>query len=99
MSQGPISSKSRNGSTSSRRLVGNARRTVTPPPSVVRRAGTTSATFRWFTLSAFIVILMSRHMEKIQPAGNSSGTHLWLVLWKAYEAVRAYALRDIDSLG
>ena len=38
-------------------------------------------------------------MEKIQPAGNSSGTHLWLVLWKAYEAVRAYALRDIDSLG
>lgn len=38
-------------------------------------------------------------MKRIQPGADSSGTHLWLVLWKAFEAVRDYALRDIDSLG
>jgi len=41
---------------------------------------------------------MSREDEKIQPAQDSSGTHLWLVLWKSYEAVRNYAVRDIVSL-
>lgn len=42
---------------------------------------------------------MSREVEKIQPVGDSSGTHLWLVLWKSFEAVRSYAVRDIASLG
>jgi MarR family 2-MHQ and catechol resistance regulon transcriptional repressor len=42
---------------------------------------------------------MSREAEKIQPAEDTSGTHLWLVLWKSYEAVRSYAVRDIVSLG
>jgi MarR family 2-MHQ and catechol resistance regulon transcriptional repressor len=32
------------------------------------------------------------HME-------ASGLHLWLVLWKAYEAVRQHAVRHIRSLG
>jgi MarR family 2-MHQ and catechol resistance regulon transcriptional repressor len=27
------------------------------------------------------------------------GIHLWLVLWKAYAAVRSYAVRNIASLG
>ena len=27
------------------------------------------------------------------------GTHLWLVLWKAYEALHAHAIRHIQSLG
>src|SRR2546421_591205 len=30
---------------------------------------------------------------------DSSGIHLWLVLWKAYEALRAHALCHIHSLG
>ena len=30
---------------------------------------------------------------------QSSGIHLWLVLWKAYESVRAHALRHIHGLG
>ncbi len=30
---------------------------------------------------------------------ESSGTHLWLVLWKAYESLRAHAERHIRSLG
>jgi MarR family 2-MHQ and catechol resistance regulon transcriptional repressor len=30
---------------------------------------------------------------------DTSGTHTWLVLWKAFEAVQAYALEDISSLG
>ncbi|MCU1233223.1 MAG: transcriptional regulator, MarR family [Candidatus Solibacter sp.] len=30
---------------------------------------------------------------------NSSGTHLWLVLWKAYESLHAHAIRHIQSLG
>jgi MarR family transcriptional regulator, 2-MHQ and catechol-resistance regulon repressor len=28
-----------------------------------------------------------------------SSTHLWLILWRAYEAVREHAERHIDSLG
>ncbi len=39
---------------------------------------------------------MSRYAKKIQPA---SGTHLWLVLWKAYAALREYAESSIESLG
>jgi MarR family 2-MHQ and catechol resistance regulon transcriptional repressor len=31
-------------------------------------------------------------------AMESSGIHLWLVLWKAYESVRAHAERHIHSL-
>ncbi len=31
--------------------------------------------------------------------GETSGTHLWLVLWKAYDSVRAHAVRHIESLG
>jgi MarR family 2-MHQ and catechol resistance regulon transcriptional repressor len=42
---------------------------------------------------------MSRDIEKIQPVEGTGGTHLWLVLWKSYEAVRNYAVRDIMSLG
>ncbi len=30
---------------------------------------------------------------------DRSGLHLWLVLWKAYESVRAHADRDIRGLG
>jgi MarR family 2-MHQ and catechol resistance regulon transcriptional repressor len=30
---------------------------------------------------------------------DSSGAHLWVVLWKAYEAVREHAHRNIASLG
>jgi len=30
---------------------------------------------------------------------DSSGIHLWLVLWKAYESLRAHAIRHIQSLG
>jgi MarR family 2-MHQ and catechol resistance regulon transcriptional repressor len=30
---------------------------------------------------------------------GSSGIHLWLVLWKAYEALHSHALRHIQSLG
>src|SRR2546429_8949040 len=39
-------SRSRNGSTMSRRGLGNVRRTTNPPPSTVRVAGTTLATER-----------------------------------------------------
>jgi MarR family 2-MHQ and catechol resistance regulon transcriptional repressor len=42
---------------------------------------------------------MSRHVERIQPPQDTSGTHLWLVLWKAFEAAREYAVQNIDSLG
>jgi MarR family 2-MHQ and catechol resistance regulon transcriptional repressor len=42
---------------------------------------------------------MSREAEKIQAVDDTSGTHLWLVLWKAFEAVRSYAIKDIASLG
>jgi MarR family 2-MHQ and catechol resistance regulon transcriptional repressor len=30
---------------------------------------------------------------------DSSGIHLWLVLWKAYEALHAHAIRNIQALG
>src|ERR1019366_5576056 len=30
---------------------------------------------------------------------EASGIHLWLVLWKAYEAIRRHADRHIRSLG
>ena len=30
---------------------------------------------------------------------QSSGTHLWLILWKAYDALRAHAECHIHSLG
>ena len=30
---------------------------------------------------------------------DSTGIHLWLVLWKAYEAIRCHAERHIHSLG
>ena len=30
---------------------------------------------------------------------ETTGIHLWLVLWKAYEAVRRHAVRHIRSLG
>jgi MarR family 2-MHQ and catechol resistance regulon transcriptional repressor len=30
---------------------------------------------------------------------DSSGIHLWLVLWKAYESLHAHAVRHIHSLG
>jgi MarR family 2-MHQ and catechol resistance regulon transcriptional repressor len=30
---------------------------------------------------------------------EESGTHLWLVLWKAFDALRAHAERHIHSLG
>ncbi|HZT36770.1 MAG TPA: MarR family transcriptional regulator [Bryobacteraceae bacterium] len=32
-------------------------------------------------------------------ARPESGVHLWLVLWKAYDAMREYATADIKSLG
>jgi MarR family transcriptional regulator, 2-MHQ and catechol-resistance regulon repressor len=43
-------------------------------------------------------ILMPRQLAKIQTR-DSSGLHLWLVLWKTYSAVREFAVRDIDKLG
>jgi MarR family transcriptional regulator, 2-MHQ and catechol-resistance regulon repressor len=43
---------------------------------------------------------MPRYPKRIQTASEEvSGVHLWLVLWKAYDAVRAYAIKDIASLG
>jgi MarR family transcriptional regulator, 2-MHQ and catechol-resistance regulon repressor len=33
--------------------------------------------------------------KEIQPAG----VHLWLVLWKAFDALQAYALRNVACLG
>jgi MarR family 2-MHQ and catechol resistance regulon transcriptional repressor len=30
---------------------------------------------------------------------DTSGIHLWLILWKAYEACRAHAFRSIEKLG
>ena len=30
---------------------------------------------------------------------NTSGLHLWLILWKAYESLHAHAVRHIHSLG
>ena len=39
-------------------------------------------------------LLMSRQPVETQ---RGSGTHAWLVLWKAFTAVRDYATRDIAS--
>ena len=39
---------------------------------------------------------MSRQTRQ---ADKPTGTHSWLVLWKAFNAVRDYAARDIASLG
>ena len=41
---------------------------------------------------------MPRQLAKIMTR-DSSGLHLWLVLWKTYSAVREFAVRDIDKLG
>lgn len=41
---------------------------------------------------------MSRYLKKIQPA-DESGLHVWLILWKAYMAVREFAVRDVESQG
>jgi MarR family 2-MHQ and catechol resistance regulon transcriptional repressor len=30
---------------------------------------------------------------------DTSGIHLWLILWKTFESVRSHALRQISSLG
>jgi len=30
---------------------------------------------------------------------KTSGTHLWLILWKAYDTLRTHAERHIESLG
>lgn len=50
------------------------------------------------------IVLMSRQSSRIQKsepaqAGETDGIHLWLVLWKAFTAVRGHAIRDIASLG
>jgi len=46
---------------------------------------------------------MSRQSKKIQPAGEASedrsGLHLWLILWKAWNAVQACATTDIHHQG
>ncbi len=42
---------------------------------------------------------MQRDFEKIQPGDREcEGLHVWLVLWKAYDAVRRYAFTHIESL-
>lgn len=43
---------------------------------------------------------MSGELEEMQPgAQNTSGIHLWLVLWKAFCALQARAMADIECLG
>jgi MarR family 2-MHQ and catechol resistance regulon transcriptional repressor len=43
---------------------------------------------------------MSRDIKKIQPDDTwPDGLHVWLVLWKAYEAVRRYATDQIAMTG
>jgi MarR family 2-MHQ and catechol resistance regulon transcriptional repressor len=51
-------------------------------------------------------ILMSRDLKKMQRASNqskevaaSTGVHLWLVLWRAYDALRRRAEANIAHLG
>jgi MarR family 2-MHQ and catechol resistance regulon transcriptional repressor len=39
----------------------------------------------------------SERTKKATPAGDTSGLHLWLVLWKAMHAVEAHALKSIAS--
>jgi len=43
-------------------------------------------------------ILMSRQSEKIQDR-DSSGVHVWLVLWKAYDAMSRRARENIRGIG
>ncbi|MDZ4798600.1 MAG: MarR family transcriptional regulator [Bryobacteraceae bacterium] len=38
-------------------------------------------------------------MLRLMVDADSSGLHLWLVLWKAYSAVQEYALADVERLG
>jgi MarR family 2-MHQ and catechol resistance regulon transcriptional repressor len=47
---------------------------------------------------------MESHSDKMQDApaelsSPESGVHLWLILWKAYDAMREYATANIESLG
>ena len=47
---------------------------------------------------------MRSHLKTIQTPeieldGPESGVHLWLILWKAYDALREYATENIQSLG
>jgi MarR family 2-MHQ and catechol resistance regulon transcriptional repressor len=56
------------------------------------------------TLASFrfcgTIALMQSYPETTQSdADRNDGTHLWLVLWKAYHAVRTYAVGNIASLG
>jgi MarR family 2-MHQ and catechol resistance regulon transcriptional repressor len=37
-------------------------------------------------------------MKKIQTGSKTGGLHLWLILWKAHDAVRQYATQNIASL-
>lgn len=39
-----------------------------------------------------------RHGAKALPE-QATGVHLWLVLWKAFDALQAYALRHVACLG
>jgi MarR family 2-MHQ and catechol resistance regulon transcriptional repressor len=48
--------------------------------------------------------MMTKDLKKIQrrpqaSAGDHSGVHLWLVLWKAFDALQEHALGNIASLG
>ena len=36
---------------------------------------------------------------RAEPSGPESAVHLWLILWKAYDAMREYAAGNIESLG
>ena len=38
-------------------------------------------------------------MDKTQTNQDTSGIHLWLITWKAYDAMHANALASIDELG
>ncbi len=38
-------------------------------------------------------------LKKIEAGADSSGIHLWLVLWKAARSVEAHALRNIGGFG
>ncbi|MBC7925954.1 MAG: winged helix-turn-helix transcriptional regulator [Bryobacteraceae bacterium] len=42
---------------------------------------------------------MPRQSNRIQTAPDTSGLHLWLVLWKCWTAVHNFALDDIASGG
>lgn len=43
---------------------------------------------------------MPRKEQKIQPGPpDTSGVHLWLVLWRTYRALRRFAVQDIAARG